>query len=97
MTLLEGWQSLPSPMSDPSMATMNISLPEPLKAFVDEQVARGVYGSTSEYVRELIRRDHERSRLRDLLLAGAESAADVDVDDAFFAALRDRARQPADG
>jgi Arc/MetJ-type ribon-helix-helix transcriptional regulator len=28
------------------MTTMNISLPEPLKAFVDAQVARGVYGST---------------------------------------------------
>lgn len=79
------------------MSTMNVSLPEPLKAFVDAQVARGAYGSTSEYVRELIRRDLERSRLRDLLLAGAESAADVDVDDAFFARLRDRACQPADG
>lgn len=79
------------------MTTMNISLPEPLKAFVDEQVTRGVYGSTSEYVRELIRRDHERSRLRDLLLLEAESPANVDVDDAFFAELRDRARHPADG
>lgn len=79
------------------MSTMNISLPEALKAFVDEQVARGVYGSTSEYVRELIRRDHERSHLRDLLLAGAESPGDVDVDDAFFAELRGRARQPTDG
>lgn len=79
------------------MTTMNISLPEPLKAFVDEQVARGAYSSTSEYVRELIRHDHERSRLRDVLLAGAESAVDVDVDDAFFAQLRSRARQPANG
>jgi antitoxin ParD1/3/4 len=79
------------------MTTMNISLPEPLKAFVDEQVARGVYGSTSEYVRELIRRDHERSRLRDVLLAGAESSVGVDVDDAFLAELRDRACQAADG
>lgn len=67
------------------------------QAFVDEQVARGVYGSTSEYVRDLIRRDHERSRLRDVLLDGAESAVNVDVDDAFFAELRDRARQSADG
>jgi antitoxin ParD1/3/4 len=79
------------------MTTMNISLPEQLKAFVDEQVARGAYSSTSEYVRELIRRDHERSRLRDLLLAGAESPTDLDVDDAFFSALRERARRPADG
>jgi hypothetical protein len=37
------------------------------------------------------------SRLRDMLLAGAESSANVDVDDAFFAGLRARARQPADG
>ena len=79
------------------MSTMNISLPEALKAFVDDQVARGVYSSTSEYVRELIRRDHERSHLRDLLLSGAESPADVDVDDAFFADLRDRGRRAADG
>jgi antitoxin ParD1/3/4 len=48
-------------------------------------------------VRELIRRDHERSSLRDLLLTGAKSPADVDIDDAFFAKMRDRARQPADG
>lgn len=79
------------------MSTMNISLPETLKAFVDDQVTRGVYGSTSEYVRELIRRDHERSHLRDLLLAGAESPADLDVDDAFLAGLQDRARRRADG
>jgi antitoxin ParD1/3/4 len=88
---------LPSLVYGAGMSTMNISLPEALKAFVDEQVARGAYGSTSEYVRELIRRDHERSHLRHLLLAGAESPADVDVDDAFFAELRGRARQRADG
>jgi len=39
------------------MSTMNISLPETLKAFVDEQVSRRGYGTSSEYVRELIRKD----------------------------------------
>jgi antitoxin ParD1/3/4 len=39
--------------------TMNISLPEAMKAFVDEQVNSGGYGSASEYVRELVRRDQK--------------------------------------
>jgi len=55
------------------MSTMNISLPAELKDFVDNQVKRG-YGTSSEYVRELIRKDQERVRLRELLLAGAASA-----------------------
>lgn len=40
-----------------TMSTMNISLPSALRVFVDEQVARGGYSTSSEYVRELIRRD----------------------------------------
>ena len=43
-----------------NMTTMNVSLPEELKLFVDAEVDAGNYGSTSEYVRELIRRDHDR-------------------------------------
>jgi antitoxin ParD1/3/4 len=57
------------------MTTMNISLPESLKEYVDEQVAERGYGTSSEYVRELIRRDHDRTRLRQLLLDGASSRA----------------------
>ena len=53
---------------------MDISLPESLKAFVDEQVSQRGYGTSSEYVRELIRRDQDRLHLRNLLLAGASSA-----------------------
>lgn len=75
------------------MTTMNISLPDALKTFVDEQVARRRYGSTSEYVRELIRHDRDRTGLRDLLLAGAASEPTVDVDDSFLDGLRARARQ----
>jgi antitoxin ParD1/3/4 len=55
------------------MPTMNVSLPEALRAFVEEQVAQRRYGTTSEYIRDLIRRDQERQHLRDLLLAGAAS------------------------
>lgn len=75
------------------MGTMNISLPESLKAFVEEQVAQGGYGTTSEYVRDLIRKDQDRRRLRNLLLEGAESAPSEPADAAYFEALRDRVRR----
>jgi antitoxin ParD1/3/4 len=55
------------------MSTMNISLPEQLKAYVDEQVSTRGYGTSSEYLRELIRADMDRQRLRALLLDGAAS------------------------
>lgn len=42
------------------MQSMNISLPDTLKQFVDNQVAQGGYSSVSEYVRELIRADERR-------------------------------------
>lgn len=79
------------------MTTMNISLPDALKSFVDEQVARRRYGSTSEYMRDLIRRDLERTGLRDLLLAGAASEPAAEVDDEFLNGLRVRARQTPGG
>jgi len=55
------------------MQSMNISLPDPLKKFVDGQVAEGRYSSVSEYMRELIRADEKRKaedRLEALLLEG---------------------------
>jgi antitoxin ParD1/3/4 len=42
------------------MQTMNISLPDPLKEFIDRQIAEGRYSSVSEYIRELIRDDEKR-------------------------------------
>ena len=42
------------------MTSLNISLPEPLKQYVEGQVASGDWGTPSEYIRELIRRDKER-------------------------------------
>jgi len=67
---------------------MNISLPEPLKNFVDMQVAKGLYGTSSEYVRELIRQDQERQQLRALLIEGAESQVIGQFDQAYFDDLR---------
>lgn len=70
---------------------MNVSLPDELKDFVDGRVGASGYGSTSEYVRDLIRRDRERQRLRALLLDGAASDVGPVADADFFAALRARA------
>ncbi len=77
------------------MSTMNISLPDALKSFVDEQVNQGCYGTSSEYVRELIRKDQDRLQLRGLLLAGAASAPATPVEPAYFDGLRDRVRKAA--
>jgi antitoxin ParD1/3/4 len=56
---------------------MNISLPDRLKAWVDERVAQGRYSSVSDYVRDLMRRDQDaaeaRARLQAAIDAGRES------------------------
>lgn len=72
------------------MSTMNISLPETLKTFVDEQVSGRGYGTSSEYVRELIRKDQDRQQLKKLLLDGAASEPTEPADVAYFEGLRAR-------
>ena len=42
------------------MATMNVSLPDPMREWVEEQVRSGDYANASDYFRDLIRRDRER-------------------------------------
>ena len=70
------------------MTTMNISLPDTLKCFVDQRVTTAGYGTSSEYVRELIRRDKDRVQLRSMLLEGAESPIVGVADDAYFESLK---------
>lgn len=76
---------------------MNVSLPEALKEFVEGQVAERGYGTSSEYVRELIRRDRDRQSLRTLVMEGARSAPSSPADAAYFEDLRSRIIQAADG
>lgn len=71
------------------MTTMNVSLPDELKTFVDTQVNNGGYGSTSEYVRDLIRGAQDREHLRSALLEGASSPAAANADD-YLETLRAR-------
>jgi len=75
------------------MGTMNISLPDSMRSFVDKQVSTRGYGTSSEYVRELIRRDQDRQHLRELLLEGAASAPTAPADASYFEGLRERVRQ----
>lgn len=77
------------------MSTMNISLPDTLKSFVDEQVSQRGYGTSSEYMRELIRKDQDRLQLRELLLAGAASVPAASVDGAYFEGLRKQVHKVA--
>lgn len=67
------------------MQTMNVSLPDSMKDFVEHQIAQGRYGSASEYIRELIREDEKRraqERLELLLLEGlAGEATEVSRED----------------
>ncbi len=58
------------------MATMNISLPDPMREFVEKEVTEGGYTTTSEYFRDLVREAQKRkadARLEALLLEGLES------------------------
>jgi antitoxin ParD1/3/4 len=75
------------------MSTMNISLPEALKEFVDRRVNQDGYSTSSEYVRELIRADQVRRAERELALLlreGLESGEGIPVNRAYWAGKRRR-------
>jgi len=60
------------------MQTINISLPDALRQYVEEQVRSGDYGSTSEYFRDLIRGDQKR-KAKEALLAALADAEDEET------------------
>ncbi len=70
------------------MATMNVSLPGPMKAWVERQAESGLYGNASDYVRDLIRKDQERkaavAALQAAITEGAESGEPQAFDAAAF-------------
>jgi antitoxin ParD1/3/4 len=78
------------------MATMNISLPDPLKQFVDEEVRAGGFASTSDYMRDLVRqrqRAKAEETLRQLIAEGLASGPARPLEPDFFDRMRERARQ----
>jgi antitoxin ParD1/3/4 len=69
------------------MDTLRVTLPEAMKAFVDERVSEGRYKDASEYVCELIQADRRRKaeeHLDALLLEGLESGASIEADAEFW-------------
>ena len=80
------------------MQTMNISLPDPMKQFVEEQVTAGAYSSASEYVRELVRADQKRQakeELEQVLLSAINSGDPIDVTPQMIDEVRHRLRSHA--
>lgn len=76
------------------METMNISLPEPMKSFVDEQVSNGGYSSASEYIRGLLREEQKRQvkeRLESFLLEGLDSGEPSQMTKEYLEELRHEA------
>jgi antitoxin ParD1/3/4 len=83
-----------------AMTSLNISLPEALKNYVEGQVASGDWGTPSEFIRELIRQDKERrlGNLEQELIAAARGATvELSVADirkkGLLTALRERTRR----
>ena len=89
------------------MSTMNISLPEEMRFWVEEEVQRGGFSSASEYFRQLLRdakarqeEQAQRTRLQALLIQGIESGHVQAADAAWWESLRAEvganAKQPGD-
>jgi antitoxin ParD1/3/4 len=77
-----------------SRNTMSFALPENMRAYIDSRVSDGNYGNTSEYLRELIRRDQQEQaaqRLRDLIADGLASGEGREATNDVIAELRERA------
>jgi antitoxin ParD1/3/4 len=75
------------------MQTLNISLPESMKQYVDEQVDVGEYSSASEYIRELVRADQKRrakAQLEQVLLSAIGSGDAVELTPEVIEGVRHR-------
>ena len=69
------------------MATLNISMPDEMRAFIESRISTGEYQSASDYLRDLIRHDHEETER--LLVEGLESGTSQSLD---MATLRKKAQ-----
>lgn len=80
------------------METLTVSLPKPMKSYVQERVAAGEYGNTSEYVRDLIRADQKqrtKEKLEAMLVEGMESGPATEMTAEDWATLRRRVLEPS--
>ena len=80
-----------------SRNTMSFALPESMRDYIDARVRSGEYGNTSEYLRDLIRRDQQDQavrRLRELIAVGLESGPATPLTKRRIAELRKQALSP---
>lgn len=78
------------------MATMNISLPDPMREWVETQIEGGQYSNNSDYVRDLIRKDQQRAEklqaLQEAITKGIDSGKASKLD---MTAIKRKAKQKA--
>ncbi len=81
------------------MKSMNVSLPDAMRDYIEQQVKTGGYGSVSEYIRDLIRQDQKRKakeHLETLLLEGIESGTATPMSDQDWTEIRQAVRDKLD-
>jgi antitoxin ParD1/3/4 len=76
---------------------MHVSLPQPLKKWVEGQIQSGGFGTASEYIREMLRREQRRQtivgRIDDQLLEGLASGPAIEMGAGDWARIRKQAKQ----
>jgi antitoxin ParD1/3/4 len=73
------------------MTVVNITLPDEVKEYVDQRIADGQFGSTSDYFRDLVLEDQKRQsqeHLELLLIEGLDSGEPIEVDEAYISRKR---------
>jgi len=77
------------------MATMNVSLPNPMKDWVETQVKSGQYGNASDYVRDLIRRDQQDREQIKILQQAISKGIESGISDRSMLEILKEARKKA--
>jgi len=77
------------------MATMNVSLPNPMKDWVETQVKSGLYGNVSDYVRDLIRRDQQDREQINILQQAISKGIESGISDRSMLDILKEARKKA--
>lgn len=76
------------------MATMNVSLPDPMKSWIETRLKDGSFSNTSDYVRHLIRRDQERAQAIEALQKAINEGVQSGEPEPFdFKAFKARMRE----
>ncbi|MGK7928464.1 MAG: type II toxin-antitoxin system ParD family antitoxin [Spirulina sp.] len=81
------------------MKTMNVSLPDTMRDYIEQQVKAGGYGSVSEYIRDLIRQDQKqkaKEQIETLLLEGLDSGNATPMSDRDWREIRQAVRDQLD-